>query len=259
MRGLGDLVGVLMQGGMGNSGMGRLEHAMGNGGIGDVLGQMLGGTAGTGSGGGGLLGNVLGGVLGGSRGASGGMGGLGELAGALFGGASGSRASSMGGGAMAMLAGLALQALMKRGGAQSNAFAGEAMPLGLRAPQSAEEEEALETEAALMLRAMIGAAQADGRIDESEMQRIAGKLGEGGGADQAARDFVMDLMRSPPDFDALVADIADRQTAAQAYAASLFAIEVDTQAERDYLQRLARATGLDEEVTGEIRRSLGMA
>ena len=62
----------------GPAGRSRLDHAMGAGGIGDVLGGILGGQAAGGTGGsaGGGLGDLLGGVLGGGRGgsAAGGMG-----------------------------------------------------------------------------------------------------------------------------------------------------------------------------------------
>jgi uncharacterized membrane protein YebE (DUF533 family) len=42
------------------------------------------------------------------------------------------------------------------------------------------------------------------------------------------------------------------------YAASLLAIEVDTQAERDYLQRLADGLGLDSGVVQRLHTTLGV-
>jgi uncharacterized membrane protein YebE (DUF533 family) len=52
-------------------------------------------------------------------------------------------------------------------------------------------------------------------------------------------------MRRPPDIQGLAAEARTPEVAAEVYAASLLAIEVDTQAERDYLKRLADALGLD--------------
>ena len=52
-------------------------------------------------------------------------------------------------------------------------------------------------------------------------------------------------MKRPADLNRLVNDIPDEAVAAQVYLASLFAIEVDTQAEIDYLRQLAQGTGLD--------------
>jgi uncharacterized membrane protein YebE (DUF533 family) len=46
--------------------------------------------------------------------------------------------------------------------------------------------------------------------------------------------------------------------AAQVYAASLFAIDVDTDAERNYLDRLAALSGLDATVVNQIQSSLGV-
>jgi len=48
------------------------------------------------------------------------------------------------------------------------------------------------------------------------------------------------------------------QLAAQIYAASLLAIEVDTQAEKDYLDQLAANMGLSPQVTGRIHEMVGL-
>ena len=49
------------------------------------------------------------------------------------------------------------------------------------------------------------------------------------------------------------------ELAAQIYAASLLAIEVDTSAEKRYMQELANGLGLNSQVTGNIEGFLGMA
>ena len=46
--------------------------------------------------------------------------------------------------------------------------------------------------------------------------------------------------------------------AAQVYAASLLAIEVDTDAERAYLAKLAQKTGLHPMVAQQIQQSMGV-
>ena len=105
--------------------------------------------------------------------------------------------------------------------------------------------------ATLLLRAMISAAKADGQIDQGEMDRILGKLSEAG-SEPEARDFVLSEMRGPLDLDRLVAEVKTPQQAAQVYAASLLAIDVDTLAEKAYLGRLAQALSLPPQVTGHI-------
>ena len=64
-------------------------------------------------------------------------------------------------------------------------------------------------------------------------------------------------MRGPPDIDALARDARTPELAAQVYAASLLAIDVDTDAERDYLQRLASALRLDADTVRRLHFAVG--
>jgi uncharacterized membrane protein YebE (DUF533 family) len=66
-------------------------------------------------------------------------------------------------------------------------------------------------------------------------------------------------MQKPLDLDALVRDVKSQEVAVQVYGASLLAIEVDTPAERDYLQRLANGLSLDGETVERVHASLGIA
>ena len=65
-------------------------------------------------------------------------------------------------------------------------------------------------------------------------------------------------MQQPLDIDAFAAEIPNQEVAAQVYAASLLAIEVDTEAERQYLQQLAQAAQLHPLVVGQIHQTLGV-
>jgi uncharacterized membrane protein YebE (DUF533 family) len=105
---------------------------------------------------------------------------------------------------------------------------------------------------------MINAAKADGQIDRGEMQRIGGRLEEGG-ADDEARAFVLDEMQKPEDLDGLLGDVRSREVAVEVYAASLLAIEVDTPAERDYLRRLAGGLGLAPTTVQRVHEALGVS
>jgi uncharacterized membrane protein YebE (DUF533 family) len=160
----------------------------------------------------------------------------------------------MGGGIMAMLGAMAYSAL-KKSGSPTKA---QEIPVGLRQPENSEQEKELEQGAELMLKAMLNAAKADGQIDQAEIQRIIGKL-EKAGADSDARDFVINEMNKPGDLDGIVAAAKGRpQLAAEVYAASLLAIEVDTPAEHQYMQDLANGLGLTPEVTSNIEQLLGL-
>jgi uncharacterized membrane protein YebE (DUF533 family) len=109
----------------------------------------------------------------------------------------------------------------------------------------------------VILQAMINAAKADGQIDAAEQQRILGKLEEAG-ANAAVQEFVRAEMARPLDLQALLREVHHPQMAAEVYAASLLAIEVDTPAERDYLRQLAQGLGLDEGAVQRLHLTLGV-
>jgi uncharacterized membrane protein YebE (DUF533 family) len=246
---------------------GRLQHAVGDsglgglasGGLGDILGSVLGGGKATGAKTGGLggvlgsLGNVLSadsGVGGLNRGQ---VGGLGAIAGALLGGGGSSVKGAIGGGAMAVLGTLAISALQnwqqQQASAPGSAFAGglsEGQISQMTAPETAE----------LCLRGMIEAVKSDGNIAPEEVERIVGKLEEGGITPEE-KQFVAEHMNRPPDLRGLVAAIPNPEVGAQVYAAALMAISVDTPAESNFLAQLAQGAGLDRQTTTRLHAMVG--
>jgi uncharacterized membrane protein YebE (DUF533 family) len=105
---------------------------------------------------------------------------------------------------------------------------------------------------------MINAAKADGKIDEGEAHRIVGKLQEAG-ADADGQRYVLELMRRPMEIETLISAAEGHPNlAAELYAASLMAIEVDTPAEQTYLRKLASGLGLTPEVTRRIQEMVGL-
>lgn len=242
---LGNILGQILQQGMGQQGRSRLDHAVGAGGIGDVLGGLLGGRAAGGGGGmGGGLGDLLGGVLGGGRGGSA-AGGLGDLLGGLLGGgATGSAGARSGGGnaGMAILATIAMAALKNWTDGRRAQAAMAPDTAGFAAPEL-ESMTAPATEE-LVVRAMISAAKADGEVSEDEIQRIVGRVGADGLSEEE-KQFLIAELRRPLDLAALVAEVPNEMVAAEVYAASLLAIQLDTPAEAAYLRQLAQALRLD--------------
>jgi len=285
----GNIIGQILQQGMASQSRSRLEHTLGPsglggaGGLGDLLGAVLGagGGAAAGSGGGlsdllggalggqgrggagsamgGGLGDLLGGVLGGtSRGGNmggGASGGLGDLLGGLLGGAGGrSSGNPLGGTGMALLATLAMAALKNwqdsRGAAAGLTDAAMSMqPDQLAAMTAPATEE-------LVLRAMISAAKADGQVDEDEIQRIVGKIGDNGVTPEE-KQFIVEELRQPLDLRTLIDAVPNDAVAAQVYGASLLAINVDTDAEVAYLQRLAQGLGLDAATVDRLHQLTG--
>jgi uncharacterized membrane protein YebE (DUF533 family) len=107
------------------------------------------------------------------------------------------------------------------------------------------------TQALLLLRAMIAAAKADGQIDSDEQRRIFERLGQAE-LDAESRSFLFEELGKPLDLEALVREVQRPEVAAEVYAASLLAIEVDTPAERGYLQMLSGRLGLEDGLARQI-------
>jgi uncharacterized membrane protein YebE (DUF533 family) len=270
-----DLLDSLLQNGMKNSTSGRLEHSLGEkgvGGTGGFLDEILGGLAGgsqtpptsrdtssTPAGGaGGGLGDLLGSLAGGSKGLK--TGALGAIAGALLGGGSKSIKGAAAGGALAILGSIALQALRNAGSQTKDGpklDSSTRLSAGLRQPENPQEEAQLHSVAALIVKAMINAAKADGRVDEKEIQRIVGNA-QNDGIAPGAQQLLESELRKPMDTDGIVRAVSSAQVAAQVYAASLMAIDLDTADEKNYLAELARKLGLDSSAVRNLHSAVGV-
>ncbi|MET0072007.1 MAG: DUF533 domain-containing protein [Candidatus Thiodiazotropha sp.] len=226
---LGSVVGAMTGGG----------SQSGGGGLGSILGGMLGG-GGAQSGGGGL-GDLLGGVSRSLGGSPSGGGNLTDLLGGLLNGGGG-------GAGLASLIGAAMSQYGGQSGAQpaSQLVSGDNLPQGMGYQQASDQ-------AALLIRAMINAAKADGEVDREEQQKIIGRLGE---VTQDEIDFVRNELSQPLDLESFV-DSIPAGLEQQVYAMSLMAIDLDTQAEAQYLHSLAQATRITPEVSNLIHQQLG--
>lgn len=255
MAGFSDILGALVQNGLTTSSGSRMANAFESGNAGSLvdivgsLGKMIGGGQSAGGAGlGGMLNEVMG-SLGNNKAA---LGGLGALGGALLGGGRSSARGAIGGGALAMLASLAFSALKQAGQQPSQP------PRALLGAETPEQEQEIEEDANTIVRAMINAAKADGAIDQVELQKIVGKLEEGG-LNQEEREFFMTESTKPMDLEGVIASAAGRaDLAAQIYAASLLAIEVNTPQEIEYMQKLAAGLGLNAQTLRYIEGSLGV-
>ena len=151
-----------------------------------------------------------------------------------------------------MLASLALSSMKKAGQPM------ERPPRALLDPQNEEEKQALENDAQVIVKAMINAAKADGRIDREEIEKVLGKLQEDG-LTAEEQEFFKAEANKPVDLSSVVASVdGDIELAVEVYAASLLAIEVDTDAERSYLNQLAAELGLSSRITNHIEQTLGV-
>jgi uncharacterized membrane protein YebE (DUF533 family) len=156
-------------------------------------------------------------------------------------------------GALALIGGLAYKAYQNYSQGKpvisgASGFTAEQAPSG-----SGFEPQAVTNDTAILyIRAMISAAASDGRIDAGEQQKIMGALGHAGGADQAARDFLMHEINNPATADQLAAACQSGEQAVQVFTAARFAIDFDSQEENDFLIDLATKLGLDEKLIQHV-------
>jgi len=216
---LGSQVGNTARG-MGQSVKGKLDNYSGSGGFA------------RGAAAGGVLGLLLGGK------------GLGKMAG-----------GALGYGGAAALGALALQAYQSYQQNKGQPFSGAPVsmtpeqfaslsPQALPHAQPAADGGSFQL---VLIRAMIGAAKADGHVDAEEQQRLFGEI-EKLGLDAAAKGVVFDLLSKPVDLSSITSAVATPEQGAEVYLASRLAINPDVPAERAWLDALAARLNLPAEL-----------
>ncbi|WP_248743412.1 MULTISPECIES: tellurite resistance TerB family protein [unclassified Pseudomonas] len=215
-------------------------------------GQQSGASAGDGLGGlGGLLGGLLGG--GGTSGGGAPAGGLGGLLGGLLGGG-GLGGGALGGGTQNRSGGTNYAALASLGMMAFQAYQAWQRSQASAAPQQTPQTADLlagpqvEEHSHAVLRALIAAAKADGRIDDSEKQLISSEIGRH--TDDPNLQQWLDAEVAKPLDAREVAQAAnnDPAVAAEMYIASVMLVDDQQDAERNYLDELAAALQIDPEL-----------
>lgn len=226
-----DLLGSMVQGTMASSPAASARMSNAGNGIRDLLGSLMG------------AGQSVTQRVGGDNLAA---GGIGALLGTLMGGSRSTTANALGGGMMGLLGMMAYKAL-------TNSNARASAPAQAKIPayvQPTPQQQA--TDAEIILIAMIDAAKADGQVDADELNKIMSNL-KSSGAGQEGVNYVIQKLQGPMETAKIVAAVKGRpELAAQVHSASLMAIEVDTDAEKKYLDKLAKAMGLNSNVIQNI-------
>jgi uncharacterized membrane protein YebE (DUF533 family) len=175
----------------------------------------------------------------------------GGLLGMLLGGKKFRKLTSgaLGYGGAAALGALALQAYQnyqrqQTGGFGGGAVAETAMPHTLPAADGNPFE-------LVLIRAMVGAAKADGHIDAAEQRRLFAEV-ERLGLDAESKAYVFDLLTKEVDLASLASAVATPEQGAELYLAARLAIDPDEPAERVYLDALAARL----RIPSELRASL---
>ncbi|MCX7890136.1 MAG: tellurite resistance TerB family protein [Rhodobacteraceae bacterium] len=231
-------------------GGGPFEDELGRFGGGGAAGRSTGRATSAGPGGGGL-GEILdslgagpsgrGGTIDDALGRLGRGGGLGDLLGAVL----GSAAAAGAGAAPAPQGGAVTQGTKGFGEVLDEAFTQKGDVAAAPAHEAV---------AALLLRAMIQAAKADGRIDEAEKRRILDSLGEASAQEVA---FVRQELAADIDVAGLARQVPEG-LAVQVYGASVMAITLDSRQEAQYLHALADALGIAPADVNAIHARLGV-
>jgi uncharacterized membrane protein YebE (DUF533 family) len=223
-----------------------------------LLNQVLGGNAAGGMGG---LGSQVKGRLD-SMGGAGGFaagGAVGGLLGMLLGSRGGRRGGGLlGYGGAAAIGALALHAYQAYQRGQSVQSTVPMSPVQLQnTPATALPHAAPASDGGafelVLVRAMVGAAKADGHIDAAEQKRLFSEV-ERMGLDSEAKAYVFDLLTKPVDLDAIARCVATPEQGAELYLASRLAIDPDEPAERAYLDALSSRLKLPAELRAHLEK-----
>lgn len=129
-------------------------------------------------------------------------------------------------------------------------------------PQSAAEFEAQACDDSgfqlTLVKAMIGAAKADGHIDDIEQTRIFDAV-EQMPSSSDLKYMMMDLLRYPPTIQELVHEAKTVEQKSELYLISCLAIEVDNENEHQYLNKLAIALGIPKSLALELQQQANQA
>ncbi len=229
------LLGSMIQGTTASSPSASQRMSNAGGGIQDLLGSLMG------------AGQSMKQRVGGDNLAA---GGIGALLGALMGRSNSTTMNSLGGGMMGLLGMMAYKALKSSmGGSSSSGLNAQAYTPATPQQQASDAE--------IILLAMIDAAKADGQVDSDEFNRIMNSI-KSSGTGQEGMNYVLQKLQGPMETAKIVSAAQGRpELAAQIYSASLMAIDVDTDAERQYLDKLAKAMGLSQQVVQNIEQLTG--
>lgn len=106
-----------------------------------------------------------------------------------------------------------------------------------------------------IIQAMISAARADGHIDGDEMELIRQQI-QSLGLEKDVTQFLLAELNKPVDVTSIAALADTPETAAELYLASALVVDVDSEVERGYLDKLAIAMNLDTQMVAHLEEPL---
>ena len=185
-------------------------------------------------------------------------GGGADLLGGMLGGnaAGGSLLGTLGRAALPMILGSLMRGRGRSGGGLGGML-GNLLGGGKKDPRANMTQgqlDDLDDDATLLLRAMINAAKADGKIDDEEVQNIIGRLGD---LDEQEKAFLQSEFSAPLDLKGFCETVPEDLNE-EVYAFSAMGMRLDTNQEAQYLGAVAQELGLKGEVCNAIHEKLGI-
>ncbi|WP_020180982.1 DUF533 domain-containing protein [Methylopila sp. M107] len=110
----------------------------------------------------------------------------------------------------------------------------------------------------LLVRVMIAAARADGRIDGAEIARIREAIRSAGG-DVDEQAFLIENLGRADDLDAIAAEARGPELRSELWLAARLTIEPDTAAEQAFLKTFAQKLGLDSGLVAHLDATAAQA
>ena len=102
-----------------------------------------------------------------------------------------------------------------------------------------------------IVKAMIGAAKADGQIDDAERAVIMKRIDDSD-LDTAASETLKNELEKPLDVEAIAANADSTESAVEIYLASLLLTDKSNPAEQSYLRKLSEALKLDAQLVVDL-------
>lgn len=108
-----------------------------------------------------------------------------------------------------------------------------------------------------LVRAMIAATKADGKLTDDERERLLDRIGPAQ-FDPDVQDWLQREFRAPLDIERVVEGCCDSpRRSVELYVASLMAIDLDAPEEHEWLRRLAGRLGLERRLVDAIHAKHG--
>lgn len=151
-------------------------------------------------------------------------------------------------GSLAAIGGVAYNEFQKWQGQQATPIADAGKPLTELSGQASDQR------GQVLLKAMIAAAKADGKLDDKERELITHKLSKLNLGDSA--NLFLEELNNPVDIKAVTAGADSPAAAAEIYLISRAIVDLDNDQECNYMDQLAKELGLAPDLVAQLESQI---